>query len=141
MKVVVIHFGSYPKDYFYRIGQGVKLEAGHEYTIQTPEGNYGGKAVTVVGFKQVSKTEANNYKIITEAKEKESPRPDDKIERVVFDEAKRTTVVIWKDGEKTMIKCQAGDLFDKEKALALCYMKRILGNRGSFNETLKRYAN
>ena len=42
-------------------------------------------------------------------------------------------------GKKTIVKCQNGETWDPEKALALCYMKRVLGNRGSFNETLKKY--
>ena len=64
-------------------------------------------------------------------------RPDDGLGKIIFNED--VTIAIWKDGTKTIIRCQEGDTFDKEKAIALCYMKKALGNRGSFNETLKKW--
>lgn len=70
---------------------------------------------------------------------KGAPRPDDHIYKVHFNKEKGVTCVIWDDGSKTIVKCQPMDKWDEEKALALCYMKRALGNRSSFNETLKEY--
>ena len=61
------------------------------------------------------------------------------IDRVWFNPVKGTTVVRWNDGSKTMVRCQKGDTFDKEKGLALCYMKKTLGNKGNFNEILKKW--
>lgn len=50
------------------------------------------------------------------------------------------TIVYWKDGTKTVVKCQEGDTYDKEKGLALCFMKKMLGNKsGDFNRTLKEW--
>ena len=46
---------------------------------------------------------------------------------------------IWKDGVKTIVKCDPQDTWNKEAALALCYMKRAHMNRGAFNETLKKW--
>lgn len=68
-----------------------------------------------------------------------APKPNDRIKNVYFNKEKGTTCVLWDDGKKTIVKCAPEDTWDEEKALALCYMKRVLGNRGSFNETLKRY--
>lgn len=39
------------------------------------------------------------------------------------------TIVIWKDGSKTISKCSEDDVFDPEKAVAICFMKRALGDR------------
>ena len=39
-----------------------------------------------------------------------------KIEKVIFNDP--ATIVIWADGSKTVVKCQEGDVFDKEKGLA-----------------------
>lgn len=64
---------------------------------------------------------------------------DGYIDRVWFNPVKGTTVVRWVDGSKTMVRCQKGETFDKEKGLALCYMKRTLGNKSSFNEILKKW--
>jgi len=50
------------------------------------------------------------------------------------------TIVFWADGSKTVVKCQEGDTFDPEKGLALCFMKKVLGNKsGTFNKVLKMY--
>lgn len=47
-------------------------------------------------------------------------------EKVIFNEP--ATIVIWKDGSKTVVKCQKNDEYDPEKGLALCFMKKALGN-------------
>lgn len=57
-------------------------------------------------------------------------------EKVIFNEP--ATIVIWKDGSKTVVKCQKNDKYDPEKGLALCFMKKVLGNKGNFNNILKR---
>ena len=48
------------------------------------------------------------------------------------------TIVNWKDGTKTVVRCQEGDEFDPEKGIALCFMKKALGNKGNFNNILKK---
>lgn len=57
-------------------------------------------------------------------------------EKVIFNES--ATIVIWKDGSKTVVKCQKNDEYDPEKGLALCFMKKALGNKGNFNNILKK---
>ena len=57
-------------------------------------------------------------------------------EKVIFNEP--ATIVIWKDGSKTVVKCQKNDEYDPEKGLALCFMKKALGNKGNFNKILKK---
>ena len=49
------------------------------------------------------------------------------------------TVVMWEDGTKTVVKCQPGDEYDAEKGLAMCFMKKILGNKSNFNNVLNKY--
>lgn len=52
------------------------------------------------------------------------------------------TIVIWADGTKTVVKCMEGDEYDPEKGLALCFMKRALGNNGAlFHSILKNELN
>lgn len=46
------------------------------------------------------------------------------------------TIIIWKDGTKTMARVSEGDTFDPEKGVAICFMKRILGHTDT-NKTLK----
>ena len=78
---------------------------------------------------------------ITGAKLLSAPkRPESKIENVIFNEEKQVTVVFWKDGTKTIVKCQPGDTFSKETGIAMAFMKRCYGNRSCYNEDLKRFA-
>ena len=50
-----------------------------------------------------------------------------RMERVILNDP--ATIIFWKDGTKTIVKCQNGEKFDAEKGIALCYMKKVLGNR------------
>ena len=49
------------------------------------------------------------------------------------------TIVRWKDGTKTVVKCQDGDTYSKETGLALCIAKKVLGNKGNFNNVFKKW--
>lgn len=57
--------------------------------------------------------------------------------KVIFNNP--ATIVIWNDGTKTIVKKQKGDRYDKEKGLALCYMKKALGNTSrKLNDALRK---
>lgn len=51
-------------------------------------------------------------------------RPQPK--KVIFNDP--ATIVIWKDGSKTVVKLSKGDTYDKEKGFAFCMLKKIYGN-------------
>ena len=59
------------------------------------------------------------------------------IDRVIFNNP--ATIVIWDDGTKTVVKCQNDEPFDKEKGIALCFMKKHYGNKSSFNEVFHKF--
>lgn len=59
------------------------------------------------------------------------------IDRVYFNDP--VTVVLWKDGTKTIVRCQEGDTYSAETGLALCFAKKALGNKGSFNDVFKKH--
>lgn len=48
------------------------------------------------------------------------------IDRVIFNDP--ATIVFWKGGDKTVVKCMDGDTYSKEVGLAMCVCKRILGD-------------
>lgn len=81
-------------------------------------------------------------KTIDEQKERELDRKRKSIDalvyqikRVVFN--KNATIVFWNTGEKTVVKCQKGETFDKEKGVALCILKYLCGNISYYNEIFK----
>lgn len=59
------------------------------------------------------------------------------------------TIILWKDGTKTIAKASDGEIFDPEKGVAICFMKRALGetegkkvlrkaNKDYYDEELKK---
>lgn len=58
------------------------------------------------------------------------------IERVIFNAP--ATIVIWKDGSKTVVKC-AKEGFDPEKGLAMAIAKKAFGNKGSYYSVFKKW--
>lgn len=60
-----------------------------------------------------------------------------KAKQVIFNPP--ATVVLWTDGTKTVVKCDPEDTYDKRTGLALCYMKKALGNKSrDLNKALKK---
>lgn len=51
------------------------------------------------------------------------------------------TIIIWEDGTKTVVKCSPGDKYDLEKAIALCFMKKSLGNKYNYYDTMNNILN
>ncbi len=59
------------------------------------------------------------------------------IDKIIFNPP--ATVVLWKDGEKTIVKCGEDEVFDHEVGVAMCFMKKIFGSRSAFKRTVKEY--
>ena len=58
------------------------------------------------------------------------------IEKVIFNPP--ATIVIWKDGTKTVVKCN-GEKFDQEKGLAMAISKRALGVGDMYRKVFKKW--
>ena len=59
------------------------------------------------------------------------------IKKVIFNDP--ATIVLWKDGTKTVVKAQDKEEFDKEKGLAMAISKKSLGNEGQYYDTFKKW--
>lgn len=135
MKIVTVKFNGVGKEYTYVTD--LNLEVGKSYDIVADKVTTYNSPVTVVKINKYNYP--NSWRKITKATPVGCARPKDGLNKVIFNEDAGVTVALWCDGSKTIVRCQQGDVFDKEKAVALCYMKKVLGNRGSFNETLKKW--
>lgn len=62
---------------------------------------------------------------------------DMRIEKVIFNDP--ATIVLWKDGTKTIVKCGNEDAYDPEKGLAMAIAKKALGNDGNYYEVFKKW--
>ena len=59
------------------------------------------------------------------------------IDKVIFNEP--ATIILWKDGTKTVVKVQDGEPFDKEKGFAMAVLKKMAGNKGNYFNKVKRW--
>ena len=57
------------------------------------------------------------------------------IRKVIFHDP--ATIVYWQDKTRTVVKCKDGETFDKEKGLAMCISKKLLGPE--FHSEFKKY--
>lgn len=61
------------------------------------------------------------------------PKPIPK--KVIF--SGPATTILWKDGTKTTVKCQDEDVWDDDVGIAMCYLKKMLGNKGNYNNIFR----
>lgn len=47
------------------------------------------------------------------------------------------TTILWKDGTKTTVKCSSEDVWEDEVGIAMCYLKKMLGNKGNYNNIFR----
>lgn len=59
------------------------------------------------------------------------------IKKVIFNDP--LTIVLWNNGDKTIVKCQERDIYDPEKGLAMAIVKYALGNEGNYYNILAKY--
>jgi hypothetical protein len=57
------------------------------------------------------------------------------ITKVIFHDP--ATIVYWQDKTRTVVKCKDGEPFDKEKGLAMCISKKLLGDE--FHSEFRKY--
>lgn len=55
--------------------------------------------------------------------------------KVIFNGS--ATTILWKDGTKTTVKCQDEDVWDDDVDIAMCYLKKMLGNKGNYNNIFR----
>lgn len=62
----------------------------------------------------------------------------DCIDRVIFN--KPATIIKWKSGDKTVVKCGPDDEYDPEKGFILCLVKHfIFSDTGYYNKLIKKW--
>lgn len=61
----------------------------------------------------------------------------DYIKKVIYNPP--ATIVLWDDGEKTVVKCHGEDEYDPLKGFLLCVMKKLCGNNGAYNDVIRKH--
>lgn len=70
-------------------------------------------------------------------KEKNKAIYDSMIQQVIFNPP--ATIVFWRDGSKTVVKCGENDIFDPEKGLAMAISKRAFGDNRNYYEIFAKW--
>lgn len=81
----------------------------------------------------------NDYREFRDSilKEKNKSIYDSMIQRVIFNPP--ATIVFWRDGSKTVVKCGENDIFDPEKGLAMAISKRAFGDNRDYYEVFAKW--
>lgn len=59
------------------------------------------------------------------------------IKKVIFN--KPATIILWEDDTKTVVKCGDYEVWDPEKGLAMAIAKKALGNKGNYNNIIRKW--
>ena len=136
MRNVEVRFDKRGKTYLFKTD--LDLKEGFVYEIIADGRTTYDNPVEIIRYTPL--TPSRVIREITDAVLVNAPRkPKSHIKNVIFNERKRTTVVLWEDNLKTILHCQPGETFDKEKAIGLAFMKRSYDNRSCFNDELKKW--
>lgn len=136
MNVVYVAFLGNPKVYSYY--SGLKFIKKGIYDIVADNKTSYDNPVVILDIKEKNVLKGLPLRTITHAKLLEAPpKPDGGVDRFYINEKKGTTVIVWKDGTKTVVKCQEGEDFDFEKGIAMCFMKKAFKDRGCYNDMFK----
>jgi hypothetical protein len=111
-----------------RLGIGRRLSMEIQNISYTPEG------ATYTVFKRGAE---GNMVELGKLFTGQLPNLKETIKEIVFNPP--CTIINWSDKSKTIVRCGDNDTFDHEKGIALCVMKKVFGNKGSFNEVFHKW--
>lgn len=87
--------------------------------------------------KKAEEAEKKLDKMVAEKNRKKIDAFIDTIDKVYFNNP--ATVIKWKDGTKTVVKCQKGDTYDAEKGFAMALIKGLFDNSSYFNTIFEKW--
>lgn len=87
--------------------------------------------------KKAEEAEKKLDKMVAEKNRKKIDAFIDTIDKVYFNNP--ATVIKWKDGTKTVVKCQKGDIYDVEKGFAMALIKGLFDNSSYFNTIFEKW--
>ena len=138
MKYIIVKFKGTEKRYIYKTRLNLMVGAIYDITADNSK-TYNNPVL----IEEINEKAPKNYNYaypmreITNAVLIQAPRRPTANVKIIINEKKKTTVAIWGDGSKTVVKCQPGDEFDAEKGIAMCFVKRYFNNRGCYNDWMR----
>lgn len=105
-------------------------------TLSTIRSSCGNSTFEIEGYFTPSVYRARNAREKLTPVHPVGPKPIPK--KVIF--SGPATTILWKDGTKTTVKCSSEDAWDDDVGVAMCYLKKMLGNKGNFNNIFREAA-
>ena len=102
-------------------------------TLSTIRSSCGNSTFEIEGYFTPSVYRARNAREKLTPVHPVGPKPIPK--KVIF--SGPATTILWKDGTKTTVKCQEGDEWAPDVGIAMCYLKKMLGNKGNYNKIFR----
>lgn len=148
MKYIGVIFTSYespfrtkPNSKVYYYKTKLDFEKTAAYLINAGDYKYT-NPVLVVEQRNTAPDPSRDYKEITGRKVfthwEPQIEPQFVPNKVYFNPKAGTTCVLWKNGDKTLVKCCENDIFDFEKGFAMATLKHIYG-KGLLNKFFKEF--
>ena len=148
MKYIGVIFTSYespfrtkPNSKVYYYKTKLDFEKTAAYLINAGDYKYT-NPVLVVEQRNTAPDPSRDYKEITGRKVfahwEPQIEPQYMPNKVYFNPKAGTTCVLWKNGDKTLVKCCENDMFDFEKGFAMATLKHIYG-KGLLNKFFKEF--
>jgi len=143
MRYVRVRFQNNPRLYTYKTK--LDLIEGVQYHIKNEHGyDYRDAVVTVVDY--VKKADVQkDLKIceITSVRFAKDQQVKDlvpyEIKNVYENIYKGVTTVLWTDGTVTTVKCHESDRWDREKAIAMAFVKKYYHSTGKHNREIAKW--
>ena len=139
MNIVAVEFEGSPNKryYFYT---NLKLIIGGIYEIVADDKTTYDNRVKIIANNIKFRDCFYGLRTITSAKLLQAPpKPLKPYKKIIVNVEKEVICVLWRDGTKTIMKPQPEDIFDVEKGIAMCFMKKVYGNRGCFNDAFRDF--
>lgn len=108
------------------------IECIHFYNIHDNK-----KETTIPNLNISIDSNIEKTKIDNEIKNKTCVMDRLKIKEVIFNNP--ATIIYWKNGDKTVVKCGEKDIYDPEKGLAIGILKYLYGNNTDYHKLFKNY--
>ena len=116
------------------------IDALIDETLSEVEKSYNeyARSATRVAENAANNTDACPMCCAAKQSEMINPKLFDCIDRVIAQDS--ATIILWKDGTKTAVKCKDDEPYDYEKGLAIAVLKKVFGNSVYQNDMKKLMA-
>lgn len=142
--IVSVTFPTSEKIYQFRCK--FKLQVGEKYYIENETGHDYKKTPVLIKSCIADQTNGKSFdryqpfeyrtiakaKLVNQGEEMHEPI----VRQVIYNHP--ATIVHWDDGTKTVVKCDEEDDYDEMTGFLLCFMKKVCGNTGRYNEVLRK---